>query len=70
VFPSYFYFLFCFSLFIGDIMCADDLQIYHNRPRGMLSECIREVNSDMRKILSGLVLIFADLQEIFIGSSW
>jgi hypothetical protein len=41
----------CFSLFIDDItevlefskyhMHADDLQIYHSRPREMLFECIR-----------------------------
>jgi hypothetical protein len=45
----------CFSLFIDDItevlefskyhMYADDLQIYHSRPRKMLFECIREDNS-------------------------
>jgi hypothetical protein len=29
---------------------ADDLQIYHTRPRDLLSECIQEVNSDLRKI--------------------
>jgi hypothetical protein len=26
------------------------LQTYYSRPRNMLSECIREVNSDLRKI--------------------
>jgi hypothetical protein len=31
-------------------MYADDLQIYHSRPREMLFECIREVNSDLSKI--------------------
>jgi hypothetical protein len=31
-------------------MFADDLQIYHSRPRNLLSESIREVNSDIRKI--------------------
>jgi hypothetical protein len=50
----------CFSLFIDDMtevlefsiyhMYADDLQIYHNRPREMLFECIREVNSDRSKV--------------------
>jgi hypothetical protein len=50
----------CFSLFIDDMtdvlelskfhMYADDLQIYYNRPRDLLSECIREVNSDLRRI--------------------
>jgi hypothetical protein len=29
---------------------ADDLQIYHSRPREMLFECIREVNSDLSKV--------------------
>jgi hypothetical protein len=29
-------------------MCGDDLQIYHSRSRDMLSECIREVNSNLR----------------------
>jgi hypothetical protein len=50
----------CFSLFIDDMtdvlefskfhMYADDLQIYHSRPKDLLSDCIREVNSDLRKI--------------------
>jgi hypothetical protein len=31
-------------------MYADDLQIYHNRPREMLFEYIREVNSDLCKV--------------------
>jgi retron-type reverse transcriptase len=49
----------CFSLFIDDMtevlefskyhMYADDLQIYHSRPKEMLFECIREVNSDLSK---------------------
>jgi hypothetical protein len=34
-------------------MYADDLQIYHSRSRNLLSECIREVNSDLRKIFEG-----------------
>jgi hypothetical protein len=29
---------------------VDDLQIYHSRPREMLFECIREVNSDLSKV--------------------
>jgi hypothetical protein len=47
----------CFFLFIDDMtevlefskyhMYADDLQIYHSRPREILCECIREVNSDL-----------------------
>jgi retron-type reverse transcriptase len=50
----------CFSLFIDDMtevlelskyhMYADDLQIYHSRPREILFECIREVNSDLSKV--------------------
>jgi hypothetical protein len=50
----------CFSLYIDDMtdvlefpkfhMYANDLQIYHSRPKDLLSECIREVNSDLRKI--------------------
>jgi hypothetical protein len=49
-----------FSLFIDDMtedlefskyhMYANDLQIYHSRPREMLVECIREVNSDPSKV--------------------
>jgi hypothetical protein len=45
--------LLCFSLFIDDMtdaleflkfhMFADDLLIYHSRPRDLLSECIREM---------------------------
>jgi hypothetical protein len=31
-------------------MYADDLQIYHSRPREMLFECIREVNSDLSRV--------------------
>jgi hypothetical protein len=31
-------------------MYADDLQIYHSRPKEMLFECIREVNSDLSKV--------------------
>jgi hypothetical protein len=47
----------CFFLFIDDMtevlefskyhMCADDLQIYHSRPREMHCECILEVYSDL-----------------------
>jgi hypothetical protein len=51
----------CFSLFIDvmtevlefskyHIIYADDLQIYHSRPRKMLFECIREDNSDLSKV--------------------
>jgi hypothetical protein len=50
----------CFYLFIDDMtvvlefskyhMYADDLQIYHSRPREMLFECIREVNSDLSRV--------------------
>jgi hypothetical protein len=36
-------------------MYADDLQIYHSRPRDMLSECIREVNSDLLRIFEWLI---------------
>jgi Reverse transcriptase (RNA-dependent DNA polymerase) len=49
-----------FSLFIDDMtevlefskyhMFADDLQIYHSRPREMLFECICEVNSDLSRV--------------------
>jgi hypothetical protein len=52
--------LLCFSLFIDDMtkalefskyhMYANDLQIYHSRPREMLFECIREVNSDLSRV--------------------
>jgi hypothetical protein len=31
-------------------MFADDLQIYHSRPREMLIECIREVNRDLSRV--------------------
>jgi hypothetical protein len=31
-------------------MYADDLQIYHSRPREMLFECIRKVNNDLSKV--------------------
>jgi hypothetical protein len=31
-------------------MYADDLQIYHSRPKEMLFECIREVNSDLSEV--------------------
>jgi hypothetical protein len=31
-------------------MYADDLQIYHSRPKDLLSECIQEVNSDLSKL--------------------
>jgi hypothetical protein len=50
----------CFFLFIDDMtevlefskyhMYADDLQIYHSRPREMLFECTRGVNSDLSKV--------------------
>jgi hypothetical protein len=50
----------CFSLFIDDMtevlelskyhIYADDLQIYQSRPRDMLFECIREVNSNLSKV--------------------
>jgi hypothetical protein len=52
--------LLCFSLFIDDMtevlefskyhMYADDLQIYHNRSKEMLFECIREINSNLSKV--------------------
>jgi hypothetical protein len=29
---------------------AEDLQIYHSRPREKLFECIREVNSDLSRV--------------------
>jgi hypothetical protein len=48
------------SLFIDDMtvvlefskyhMYADDLQIYHSRPREMLLKCICKVNSDLSKV--------------------
>jgi hypothetical protein len=54
----------CFSLFIDEMTevlefskyhkYADDLQIYHNWPREMLFECIREV---CLRFLSGLLPI-------------
>jgi hypothetical protein len=31
-------------------MYAEDLQIYLSRPREMLFECIREVNSDLSRV--------------------
>jgi hypothetical protein len=57
-----------FSLFIDDMtefleiskyhMCADDLQMYHSRPREMLFEC-REVNRTVicLRFLNGLLPI-------------
>jgi hypothetical protein len=54
----------CFSLFIDDMtevleflkyhMYADDLQIYHSRPKKMLFECIREDNSDLSRVFNPL----------------
>jgi hypothetical protein len=35
---------------------TDDLQIYHSRPRDMLSECIREVNSVLVEIFWSWIL--------------
>jgi hypothetical protein len=50
----------CFSLFIDDLtevlefskyhMYTDDLPIYHSRPREMLFEFFREVNSYLSKV--------------------
>jgi hypothetical protein len=58
----------CFSLFIHDMsevmefykfhMYADDLQIYHIRPRGVLLECIRWVNIVLSSIFSDIVISF------------
>jgi hypothetical protein len=31
-------------------MYAEDLQIYHSRPRKVLFECIRDVNNDLSKV--------------------
>jgi hypothetical protein len=49
-----------FSLFIDDMievlefsihhMYGDDLLIYHSRPKEMVFECIRAVNSDLSKV--------------------
>jgi hypothetical protein len=57
----------CFSLFFDAMtevlefskyhMYAKDLQIYHSRPREMLFECINEVNSDLSRVLNGLLSI-------------
>jgi hypothetical protein len=59
-------------------MYADELQINHSRPKYLLSECIQEVNSDLRKIFkqsranlveSCQIHVATDLQRTFIGST-
>jgi hypothetical protein len=58
-------------------MFADDLQIYHSRPREMPFECIREVDSDLSwvfewSLANSLKLNpskSANIQKSLIGSS-
>jgi hypothetical protein len=52
-------------------MYADDLQIYHSRPREMLFDCIREVNNDLSKVFKSFEIYgAANIQKSLIGSSY
>jgi hypothetical protein len=56
-------------------MYADELQIYHSRPREMLFECIRGVNSDLSKVFelsfaNSLKLNLGPLPALFFGDDF